>query len=58
MKLYLENLSGSLWGLNPTTEKNVYEFPEWLKVLNPGSECSFVYIQGGAQAKISIRTYH
>ncbi|KAK6148446.1 hypothetical protein DH2020_019358 [Rehmannia glutinosa] len=58
MKLYIENLTGSLWGLSPTQEKNTYEFPEWLKVLEPGSECSFVYIQGGAQAKISVQGYH
>ncbi|XP_047956995.1 endoglucanase 5-like [Salvia hispanica] len=58
MKLYFENLTGSLWGLIPTKEKNMYQFPQWLKVLNPGSECSFVYIQGGAQAKISIQSYH
>ncbi|KAI3454555.1 hypothetical protein Pfo_011218 [Paulownia fortunei] len=58
LKLYIENLTGSLWGLSPTQEKNTYEFPEWLKVLEPGSECSFVYIQGGAQAKISVQGYH
>ncbi|KAK4493384.1 hypothetical protein RD792_017718, partial [Penstemon davidsonii] len=36
---------GSLWGLSPTQEKKVYELPEWIKVLKPGSECTFVYIQ-------------
>ncbi|GFP98474.1 endoglucanase 5 [Phtheirospermum japonicum] len=58
MKLRVENLTGSIWGLTPTQEKNTYEFPEWLKVLEPGSECSFVYVQGGAQAKFSIQGYH
>ncbi|KAH6797407.1 glycosyl hydrolase 9C1 [Perilla frutescens var. hirtella] len=58
VKLYFENLTGSLWGLNPTKEKNMYQFPEWLKALESGSECSFVYIQGGAQAKISVQSYH
>ncbi|CAA0836099.1 Endoglucanase 5 [Striga hermonthica] len=58
LKLYLENLTGSLWGLNPTQEKNTYELPTWLKVLEPGKECTFVYIQGGTQAKISVQSYH
>lgn len=58
MKLVIENLSGSLWGLNPTQEKNTYELPQWLKVMKPGSECSFVYVQGGPQAKVSVKGYH
>lgn len=58
LKLYFESLTGSLWGLTPTQEKNTYEFPAWLKVLQPGSECTFVYIQGGSQAKITIQNYH
>ncbi|KAK4437160.1 Endoglucanase 5 [Sesamum alatum] len=58
LKLHIENLTGSLWGLSPTQEKNTYELPEWLKVLEPGSDCSFVYIQGGAQAKILVQGYH
>ncbi|KAL3640660.1 hypothetical protein CASFOL_015628 [Castilleja foliolosa] len=58
MKLKVENLTGTIWGLTPTQEKNTYELPEWLKVLEPGSECSFVYVQGGAQAKFSVQGYH
>ncbi|KAL7153392.1 hypothetical protein ABFS83_04G165600 [Erythranthe nasuta] len=58
LKLHFESLTGSLWGLSPTQEKNTYELPSWLKVLEPSSECTFVYIQGGAQAKISIQNYH
>ncbi|KAL7163109.1 hypothetical protein ACSBR2_039245 [Camellia fascicularis] len=58
LKLTIENLSGSLWGLSPTQEKNTYELPQWLGVLKPGSECSFVYVQGGPQAKVSIQSYH
>ncbi|PIN26411.1 Cellulase [Handroanthus impetiginosus] len=58
LKLYLENLTGSLWGLTPTQEKNTYELPQWLQVLEPGSECTFVYIQGGGQAKILVQGYH
>lgn len=58
LKLVIENLSGSLWGLSPTQNKNVYELPEWSKVIKPGSECSFVYVQGGPQAKITVQSYH
>ncbi|KVH95794.1 Carbohydrate binding domain CBM49 [Cynara cardunculus var. scolymus] len=58
LKLAIENLSGSLWGLSPTQNKNIYELPEWIKVIKPGSECSFVYVQGGPQAKVSVQSYH
>ncbi|KAK6931870.1 Carbohydrate binding domain CBM49 [Dillenia turbinata] len=58
LKLQIENLSGSLWGLTPTAQKNVYELPQELKVLNPGAECTFVYVQGGPQAKVSVLSYH
>ncbi|KAH0990775.1 hypothetical protein GBA52_002258 [Prunus armeniaca] len=58
VKLMIENLQGPLWGLSPTTEKNTYELLQWQKVLQPASECTFVYIQGGPQAKISILSYH
>ncbi|XP_019441110.1 PREDICTED: endoglucanase 5-like [Lupinus angustifolius] len=58
LKLVIDNLSGTLWGLIPTKEKNTYELPQWLKVLEPGTECTFVYVQGGPQAKISIQSFH
>lgn len=58
VKLMIENLQGPLWGLSPTPEKNTYELLQWQKVLQPASECTFVYIQGGPQAKISILSYH
>ena len=58
LKLLVEDLSGSLWGLSPTPGKNTYELPQWLRVLKPGSECSFVYVQGGPQAKVSVLRYH
>lgn len=58
LKLLIENLSGPLWGLSPTNVKNIYELPLWQKVLNPGAECIFVYIQGGPQAKLSVLSYH
>ncbi|KAB2042432.1 hypothetical protein ERO13_D02G187700v2 [Gossypium hirsutum] len=57
LKLVIEDLSGNLWGLSPTPVKNTYELPPWLKVLNPGSDCSFVYIQEGPQAKVSVLSY-
>ncbi|KAF9624034.1 hypothetical protein IFM89_007732 [Coptis chinensis] len=58
LKLLIENLSGSLWGLSPTPEKNTYKFPQWLQTLKPGSQCSFVYVQGGPQAKVSVISYN
>lgn len=58
LKLGFEGLSGSLWGLSPTQEKNAYELPQWQKVLKPGSDCTFVYVQGGSQAKVTVQSYH
>ncbi|PIN26472.1 Cellulase [Handroanthus impetiginosus] len=58
LKLYFERLTGSLWGLSPTQDKDIYELPEWIKVLQPGSECSFLYIQGDAQVKILVQSYN
>ncbi|XWS54335.1 hypothetical protein CRYUN_Cryun10bG0081100 [Craigia yunnanensis] len=57
LQLLVEDLSGSLWGLSPTPVKNTYEVPQWLRVLKPGSECSFVYVQGGPQAKVTVMSY-
>ncbi|TXG56902.1 hypothetical protein EZV62_018215 [Acer yangbiense] len=58
LKLAIENLSGPLWGLSPTQEKNTYQLPPSLKTLKPASECIFVYVQGGPQAKVSLLSYH
>ncbi|KAL1806818.1 hypothetical protein ACET3Z_029886 [Daucus carota] len=58
LRLLVENLHGSSWGLSPTHEKNIYVLPEWLKVLKPDSDCIFVYIQSGPQAKISVQSYN
>ncbi|KAK1385413.1 Endoglucanase [Heracleum sosnowskyi] len=58
LRLKIENLSGSLWGLTPTQEKNIYELPKWIKELKPGSECKFVYVQGGPQAKVLVQSYN
>jgi endoglucanase len=58
LKLVIEKLSGPLWGLSSTNVKNIYELPQWQKVLNPGSDCIFVYIQGGPQAVVSVLSYH
>nr|GMC98821.1 endoglucanase 5 [Ipomoea batatas] len=56
LKLRIENLSGSIWGLRPCQQLNTYELPQTL--LKPASQLSFFYIQGGAQAKISVLSYH
>ncbi|KAK4842031.1 hypothetical protein QYF36_014609 [Acer negundo] len=58
LKLAVENLSGPIWGLSPTQEKNTYQLPPSLKTLKPASECIFVYVQGGPQAKVSLLSYH
>ncbi|KAJ4973930.1 hypothetical protein NE237_007104 [Protea cynaroides] len=58
LKLEFKNLSGPIWGLSGTAEKNIYEFPNWVKVLKPGSQTIFVYIQEGPQAKITVLSYH
>ncbi|XP_024171945.1 endoglucanase 5 [Rosa chinensis] len=58
VKLVLGNLEGPLWGLSPTPQKNTYELPQWQKVLQPGAKCTFVYVQGGPQAKIFIQSYN
>ncbi|KAI4373149.1 hypothetical protein MLD38_011308 [Melastoma candidum] len=53
LKVHLENLTGSIWGLNPTKEKSIYELPPH-QVLSPSSQYMFVYVQGGPQAKITV----
>jgi len=58
LKLKVENLSGPVYGLVPTKEKNIYQAPPQLQVLKPGSEFSFVYVQGGPQAKVLVSSYH
>ncbi|KAK8562575.1 hypothetical protein V6N13_018841 [Hibiscus sabdariffa] len=58
LKVAVEDLTGPLWGLSPVPIKNTYELPQWLKVLNPGADCSFVYIQQAPQAKVSVLSYH
>ncbi|KAG9150786.1 hypothetical protein Leryth_002939 [Lithospermum erythrorhizon] len=57
LRLRMENLTGTIWGLEPR-EKNVYQLPQYVKALQPGSEYIFVYVQGGAQAKVSIQNYY
>lgn len=58
LKLRLENLTGPVYGLTFTHSKGIYSAPANVKILNPGSEFSFVYIQGGPQAKVSVFSYH
>ncbi|MQM20659.1 hypothetical protein Taro_053683 [Colocasia esculenta] len=58
LRLSIENLTGPLWGLSPTSQKNLYEFPHWIKVLKPGSQFDFVYVQGGPPATVSVVSYH
>lgn len=58
LKLSIDNLSGPVWGLYSTKQNNTFELPQWLKTLKPGSECIFVYVQEGPQAKVSVLSYH
>ncbi|KAK9025363.1 hypothetical protein V6N11_038232 [Hibiscus sabdariffa] len=57
VKLMVRELTGPIWGLSPAANKNTYELPQWLRLLKPGSECSFVYVQEGPQAKVSLLSY-
>ncbi|KAK8985306.1 hypothetical protein V6N11_068571 [Hibiscus sabdariffa] len=57
VKVVVQELKGPIWGLSATAVRNTYELPQWLRVLKPGSECSFVYVQGGPQAKVSLLSY-
>ncbi|KAK8482814.1 hypothetical protein V6N11_047045 [Hibiscus sabdariffa] len=57
IKVLVQELTGPIWGLYATAVRNTYELPQWLRVLKPGSECSFVYVQGGPQAKVSLLSY-
>lgn len=58
LKLKIENLSGPIYGLIPTGEKNIFQVPPHLRVLLAGGELDFVYIQGGPQAKVSVYSFH
>ncbi|CAO2814097.1 unnamed protein product [Amaranthus hypochondriacus] len=58
LKLKIENLSGPIYGLIQTNEKSIYVLPPHLKVMLPSAEFSFVYVQGGPQAKVSIQSYN
>ncbi|CAN8288484.1 unnamed protein product [Cochlearia groenlandica] len=58
LKLKIEELSGPIWGLAPTGQKNVYQLPTWQKTLKAGQAFDFVYVQGGPQAKVSVLSYN
>ncbi|TVU16555.1 hypothetical protein EJB05_40126, partial [Eragrostis curvula] len=57
LKLRIKELSGPIYGLTRTPGKDMYQFPSWLKRLNPGEQHTIVYIQGGPAAKISVVDY-
>ncbi|KAG5391492.1 hypothetical protein IGI04_021455 [Brassica rapa subsp. trilocularis] len=58
LKLKIEDLSGPIWGLIPTGQKNTYQLPQWQKTLRAGQTHDFVYVQGGPQAKVSVLSYY
>ncbi|KAJ4785199.1 Endoglucanase [Rhynchospora pubera] len=57
LKLKFDGLTGPLYGLNPTDAKTMFEFPAWITALAPNSQFSFVYIQGGEAAQITVEKY-
>ncbi|XP_062184917.1 endoglucanase 13-like [Phragmites australis] len=57
LKLHVKELSGPIYGLTSTHEKDMYEFPSWLTTLGAGEQLTIVYIQGGPAAKISVVSY-
>lgn len=58
LKLKIEDLSGPIWGLDTTGQKNTYQLPKWQNVLKAGQAYDFVYVQGGPQAKVTVLSYH
>lgn len=58
LKLKIEDLSGPIWGLNPTGQKNTYQLPQWQNTLKAGQAYDFIYVQGGPQAKVSVLSYN
>lgn len=58
LKLKIEDLSGPIWGLIPTGQKNTYQLPRWQKILRAEQTHDFVYVQGGPQAKVSVLSYY
>lgn len=58
LKLKIEDLSGPIWGLNPTGQKNTYQLPPWQMTLKAGQAYDFVYVQGGPQATVSVLSYN
>uniref|UniRef100_A0ACD5Y9Z2 Uncharacterized protein n=1 Tax=Avena sativa TaxID=4498 RepID=A0ACD5Y9Z2_AVESA len=58
VKLKIEELTGPIYGVSATQDKEMYEFPSWLTRLDAGDKRDLVYIQqGGPPAKISVVEY-
>jgi len=58
VKLQIEELTGPIYGVSATKEKEMYEFPSWITRLEAGDKRDIVYIQeGGPPAKISVVEY-
>lgn len=57
LKLKFDGLSGPVYGLNLTNDKTMFELPAWITSLASNSQFSFVYIQGGEAAKITVKKY-
>jgi hypothetical protein len=58
VKLQIKELTGPIYGVSATQEKEMYEFPPWITRLEAGDKLDVVYIQeGGPPAKISVVEY-
>ncbi|EMS66848.1 Endoglucanase 13 [Triticum urartu] len=55
LKLRIEGLTGPIYGVSATQDKEMYGFPSWVTRLDAGEKLTIVYIQeGGPAAKIAV----
>uniref|UniRef100_M8D2G9 cellulase n=1 Tax=Aegilops tauschii TaxID=37682 RepID=M8D2G9_AEGTA len=58
LKLRIEGLTGPIYGVSATHDKEMYGFPSWVTRLDAGEKLTIVYIQeGGPAAKIAVAEY-
>ncbi|XP_037479972.1 endoglucanase 13-like [Triticum urartu] len=58
LKLRIEGLTGPIYGVSATQDKEMYGFPSWVTRLDAGEKLTIVYIQeGGPAAKIAVAQY-
>ncbi|KAE8778352.1 hypothetical protein D1007_48795 [Hordeum vulgare] len=57
LKLRIEGLTGHIYGVSATQEKEMYGFPSWVTRLDVDDKLTIVYIQEGPAAKITVAEY-